>query len=76
METIQGIYENGVVRPLEPLVLPESTPVSILVPSAPAQGKIPAIESREGMDAIYEILSRRFNSGHHDTAERHNEHQP
>jgi hypothetical protein len=40
------------------------------------QDKSPTIESRDGMDAIYEILSRRFNSGHHDTAERHNEHQP
>jgi hypothetical protein len=25
---------------------------------------------------VYEILGRRFDSGHHDTAERHNEHQP
>ena len=28
------------------------------------------------LDRIYEILSHRYNSGHHDTAERHNEHQP
>ena len=27
-----------------------------------------------GMDEIYEVLSRRFRSGHHDTAQRHNEH--
>lgn len=76
MDTFEGIYENGVVRPLEPLALPESTPVSILVPSAPAQGQIPAIESRDGMEAIYEILNRRHNSGIRDLAERHNEHQP
>jgi hypothetical protein len=29
-----------------------------------------------GLAAIYEVLSRRHHSGHHDTAERHNEHQP
>ena len=28
------------------------------------------------VDPDYEILGRRFDSGHHDTAERHNEHQP
>lgn len=76
METIQGIYENGVVRPLEPLALPESTPVSIVVPTAPAQGESQSIESSVGMDAIYDILSRRHNSGIRDLAERHNEHQP
>jgi predicted DNA-binding antitoxin AbrB/MazE fold protein len=76
METIQGIYENGVVRPLEPLALPESTPVSIVVPSVPVQVESPAVEPSNGMDAIYEILDRRFNSGIRDLAERHNEHQP
>jgi hypothetical protein len=30
----------------------------------------------EGMEAIYEIMTRRFRSGRHNLAERHNEHQP
>lgn len=30
----------------------------------------------EGLTKAYEILSRRHSSGHTDTAERHNEHQP
>ncbi len=30
---IPAIYENGVVRPLTPLTLPESTLVNIVVPS-------------------------------------------
>ena len=30
----------------------------------------------EGLAKIYAILGERFNSGHTDTAERHNEHQP
>jgi hypothetical protein len=29
-----------------------------------------------GLAKVYEILGRRHNSGHTDTAERHNEHQP
>jgi hypothetical protein len=30
----------------------------------------------EGLSKVYEILGRRHSSGHTDTAERHNEHQP
>lgn len=30
----------------------------------------------EGLAEIYEILGRHYSSGHTDTAERHNEHQP
>jgi hypothetical protein len=30
----------------------------------------------EGLAEIYAILGERYNSGHSDTAERHNEHQP
>jgi hypothetical protein len=30
----------------------------------------------EGLAKVYEILGRRHSSGHTDTAERHNEHQP
>ena len=76
METYEGIYENGVVRPLEPLDLPESTPVSIVVPSTPTQVETPSQELNDGMDAIYEILSRSCSTGIRDLAERHNEHQP
>jgi len=30
----------------------------------------------EGLAKVYEILGRRHSSGHTDTAQRHNEHQP
>ncbi|MGM0488068.1 MAG: hypothetical protein ACQESR_15055 [Planctomycetota bacterium] len=30
----------------------------------------------EGLAKVYEILGRRHGSGHTDTAQRHNEHQP
>jgi hypothetical protein len=33
-------------------------------------------QSPEALDSLYRILDVRFNSGQHDTAERHNEHQP
>lgn len=38
--------------------------------------KMTAAPISEGLAKIYEILGRRHNSGHTDTAERHNEHQP
>ena len=69
MKTIQAVYENGVFRPLEQVDLPEHA--LVLVEAALADD-----ESAHEEDEIDEILSRRYRSGHHDTAERHNEHQP
>jgi predicted DNA-binding antitoxin AbrB/MazE fold protein len=70
MKTVRAIYEDGVFRPTEPLELPEHS----LVEFEPRP-----LESSEGdpnLDAIYEILSRRYNSGRNDLAARHDEHQP
>jgi predicted DNA-binding antitoxin AbrB/MazE fold protein len=75
-QTFAGIYENGVVRPLTPLALPEATPVSIVVSTETPADAISAKASSDGLDAIYEILSRRHDTGIRDLAERHNEHQP
>jgi hypothetical protein len=79
METVRGIVDHDTIRLVTPLALPQGAEIEfeprIVVPSTPAQVAAPP-SSSDGMDAIYEILSRRFNSGHHDTAERHNEHQP
>jgi hypothetical protein len=36
----------------------------------------PQAPMSEGLAKVYEILGRRHSSGHTDTAERHNEHQP
>ena len=69
MKTIQAVYENGVFRPLEQVDLPEHA--LVLVEATFADD-----ESDQDADEIDEILSRRHRSGHHDTAERHNEHQP
>ena len=69
METIDAIYEHGVFRPIGPVTLPENARVKV----------IPAIqsgESKQNLDAIYAAMDLRYNSGEHDVAERHNEHQP
>jgi predicted DNA-binding antitoxin AbrB/MazE fold protein len=72
-KTIHAIYENGVFRPTEPVDLPDHTSVEfelrIKEPSAP-------VKVSEGLAKVYAILGERFDSGEHDVAERHNEHQP
>ncbi|HEV7406824.1 MAG TPA: antitoxin family protein [Chthoniobacteraceae bacterium] len=70
MKSVPAIYENGVFRPLEKVELPEATHVNIPLPET---AKPPM---RPGLAAIYEVLSRRFDSDRHDLAERHDEHQP
>jgi len=71
MKTIHAVYEQGVFRPREAVELPERTEVEfepkVIGEKAPATGS---------MEGIYEVLSRRFNTGERDIAARHNEHQP
>jgi predicted DNA-binding antitoxin AbrB/MazE fold protein len=76
LKTIHAIYENGVFRPIEAIDLPELTTVEFepRVVNEPATSD-PGHMS-EGLAKIYEILGRRYSSGHTDTAARHNEHQP
>jgi predicted DNA-binding antitoxin AbrB/MazE fold protein len=73
--TIHAVFENGVFRPLEKVDLPEQTTVEFeprVLEQLPPTG--PAIS--EGLTSIYAILGERYASGHRDTAERHDEHQP
>ena len=74
MITVPAIYENGVFRPLEKVDLPESSRVSVVLPDEPVPIIPPGI--RPTLAAVYPVLSQRYESGHHDTAERHHEHQP
>jgi predicted DNA-binding antitoxin AbrB/MazE fold protein len=74
MKTIHAIYENGVFRPTEPVELPNGSRVTVQ-PESP-EVTSPTVPDDDGLDPIYEVLSRRHRSGHRDTAERHNEHQP
>jgi predicted DNA-binding antitoxin AbrB/MazE fold protein len=69
MKTIHAIYENGVFRPLDPVDLPEHARVRV-EPDEPINDLV------VGDDEINKILSRRYRSGHSDTAARHDEHQP
>jgi predicted DNA-binding antitoxin AbrB/MazE fold protein len=73
--TIHAIYENGVFRPTEKVALPEGCPVTVAPMSEELQ-KILSNVTDADMAGIYEVLSRRFNSGESDVAARHNEHQP
>jgi predicted DNA-binding antitoxin AbrB/MazE fold protein len=70
MNTIRAVFENGVFRPTEPVDLPEHSVVEF--------DPRPVDENQHSaaLDAVYEVLSRRYHSGQHDLAERHNEHQP
>jgi predicted DNA-binding antitoxin AbrB/MazE fold protein len=68
--TVHAIFENGVLRPTEPLNLPDQCEVEVEVRS------IKSDACRPRLDEVYAILSKRFNSGEHDVAERDNEHQP
>jgi hypothetical protein len=81
METIHAIFENGVFRPKAPVALPEHAEFAFeprLVAPSPTDGPTPQPLqfSEEGLRGVYAILSERYESGHADTAARHNEHQP
>jgi predicted DNA-binding antitoxin AbrB/MazE fold protein len=70
METFHAIFENGVFRPTVPVSFPDHCEVEL-------RGRIVNGKTvDDDMDEIYEILDRRYTSGHTDTAARHNEHQP
>jgi predicted DNA-binding antitoxin AbrB/MazE fold protein len=69
-QTVRAVFENGVFRPIEPVTLPERTVVEF------EPRPMEASKEDRALDAVYEILSRRYHSGQHDLAERHNEHQP
>ena len=69
-KTIHAVFENGVFRPTEAVDLPDPCEVEVEVRQVKLEPAKPTL------DDVYAILSRRFNSGEHDVAERHNEHQP
>ncbi|MCO6458539.1 MAG: antitoxin family protein [Pirellulaceae bacterium] len=75
--TIRAVFENGVFRPMEQVKLAEGTVVDLdVIKEAVDVRSLAPPGTDEGLIQVYEILGRRFSSGHHDTAERHNEHQP
>jgi predicted DNA-binding antitoxin AbrB/MazE fold protein len=69
--TVRAVYKNGVFQPIEPVKLPEDLQVEVIVP-----GDRASHTSTEPMKRIYNILSRSYDTGQTDLAQRHNEHQP
>lgn len=64
-------------RPIEPVVLAEGAVVDIQVKEEKidVRALVPP-GTDDSLVGLYEILARRFDSGYHDTAQRHNEYQP
>ena len=70
MKTIRAIFEGGVFRPTERVELPDHCTVEF-EPRPVADVKLEA-----ALDAVYDVLSERYESGEPDVAARHDEHQP
>lgn len=69
MKTVHAVYENGVFRPTGPVELPDGASVVF-------EPRVESPPPKTTLDELYDLLSERFDSGEHDVAERHNEHQP
>ena len=74
--TIHAVFQNGVFRPVEPVDLPENTPVAFEPRVLIEAPQVPAPSVSEGLAKIYEILGGRYRSAVMDNAALHNEHQP
>jgi predicted DNA-binding antitoxin AbrB/MazE fold protein len=73
-KTIHAIFENGVFRPTEAVEIPEQSEVEVEVRVIREGATQPPMSA--GLAKVYAILGERYNSGHTDTAARHDEHQP
>lgn len=74
-KTVRAVFENGVFRPLDAVDLPDKAEVEFEPRYSTPTPSLPVPSAAE-LDAVYEVLGRRYKSGHTDTAARHNEHQP
>ena len=70
MESIEAIYEQGVFRPVTPIVLPENSRVQLQIVNGAST------EASDSIDEIYDILDQRYDTGIPDLAARHNELRP
>ena len=71
MTTIPAKCEGGVFRPLKPVNLPESAEVDLTVSATPTDEEMETPKQKRDREEILQILSRSYNSGQTDTAERH-----
>lgn len=67
MSTIHATFEDGVFRPREPVELPDGSEVEF-------EPRIvrPNDNENDALARVYELLAKRFESGEHDLAARHN----
>ncbi|HEY4328746.1 MAG TPA: antitoxin family protein [Phycisphaerae bacterium] len=72
--TVRAIFENGVFRPTEAVALPEHTEVELEYKGLQTAQAVNT--SPKGMEAIYAILSERYDGGDPEVAAKHDEHQP
>lgn len=70
MSTVHAIFEKGVFRPTEPVELPDNCEV-VFEPRL-----VTTVTDPQHHQRVMDILSRRYDAGITDLAERHNEHQP
>jgi len=75
-KTVHGVVHGRTIELDEDLGVSEGQEVEVQVTVIDRVdgSKLPPIS--DGLAKVYEVLGRRHNSGHFDTAERHNEHQP
>ena len=80
MATIHGVVHGKMIELSESPGLPDGQRVVVqLEPATELLSEVPAgpkMQISEGLAKIYAVLGERYDSGHTDTAERHNEHQP
>ena len=71
-KTIHGKAHGKTIELDEDLGVPDGQEVEVQVTVVPAA----ASAMSEGLAKVYAVLGERFHSGEHDTAARHDEHQP
>lgn len=74
-KTVHGIVRGRTIELEEELGVAEGQDVEVQVKVvSPTPTSRPPLS--EGLAKLYAVLGERYDSGHTDTAERHNEHQP
>jgi hypothetical protein len=74
LKTIHGIIHGKTIELDEDIGAGNGQEVEVLVKVIQPSPTAPPMT--EGLAKVYAILGERYESGHTDTAERHNEHQP
>jgi hypothetical protein len=75
LKTIHGKVHGKMIELDEDLGIAEDQDVEVQVKIVEPKKTSPTTMS-EGLAKVYAILGERFESGHSETAARHNEHQP